>query len=361
MPQRSSSISNSNYKAFLSILLTTFASGLILSYAFILVVDPYDVFSWSPDFDRYPVGKSRLHKPAQARSKDFDSVILGTSSVMLLNPKSFDKALGTNFVNLSLPAGSPYEQLRIAELFHRHHDKTKAVIISVTDVWCRINGTGKYLNVNRPKLMDSRKIKEWMYTDSIWGQLPPLDSDIFEDTVDQIKILIGKEEPEYSLDGYNNFVARYERKYSKERRHNNLYGSGKRKKEKEYLIQKEVMEKWGFPDLTLLENYLSGLDDDVKKVLLFAPNHFNHGSYQGSHNKARIAECKRRVDVIRNTVDNTRVVDFMFESPISLVDSNFYDPRHYTIEIADMIVKAIIESTHLEEIKVVKTKNYVLR
>ena len=101
---------------FLKIALLTASAAVAAAYAFILVVDPYDIFPVSPDLPRPTMDvNQRLAYPALARNPDFDSAVFGTSTARLLRPGRLDEILGGRFLNLGLNNGAAYEQYRIAK------------------------------------------------------------------------------------------------------------------------------------------------------------------------------------------------------------------------------------------------------
>lgn len=78
-----------NWNLYLRTILFTTLLSVLVAYAWILLVDPYDNVWFSPPLEREPVSKNqRFTYPALARNQRFDSLILGTSSIRLLNPVS---------------------------------------------------------------------------------------------------------------------------------------------------------------------------------------------------------------------------------------------------------------------------------
>ncbi len=320
------------------LLLATAAISLLLTYVSVYLIDPYDVFLYSPDMPRKPVAKMPRHwKPGIARNRDFDSILLGTSSIMLLKPERLDPKLNARIANLALPAASPWEQLQMLELFRRHHTGINLIVIGVDQAWCSTEGAGQYLDVGDRELVAGRQLKEWLYASDFLGQLPPLNSRTVEESVRQVESLLGIKDYGNGNDGYYDFTLLYKERYSPQRIQENLYGKPPRKQPPAVDIEPEVITSWAFPDIAKLRGVLGSLAPSTRKLLVFPPYHYFSPYVTGSRNAARWAECKRRVARIGDSVANVTVVDFLLESPITLNDGNYWDSTHYTVAIADQL------------------------
>ena len=62
----------------------------------------------------------RFMYPQIVRSGRFDAAVFGTSTVRLLDPQRLGAAFGGRFANLGMNAGTPWEQMQLADLFLRH-------------------------------------------------------------------------------------------------------------------------------------------------------------------------------------------------------------------------------------------------
>src|SRR5947199_4219350 len=106
---------------FLRQTLLTFGGLLAFAYAFILLLNPYGHLPWHP-FGAHVIMdiNQRFQYPAIARSRLFDSAVIGTSSSRLLDPDRLDAALGGRFANLAMNAARSWEQYQLARLFLHH-------------------------------------------------------------------------------------------------------------------------------------------------------------------------------------------------------------------------------------------------
>ena len=84
----------------------------VVIYAFILVLDPYQNVPFSPALNRAPVSTNqRFSYPSIARDPGFDSVVIGTSTSRLLDPRLLGELTGASFAYLSMNSATAYEQL----------------------------------------------------------------------------------------------------------------------------------------------------------------------------------------------------------------------------------------------------------
>ncbi len=346
MKQENLSTSSSDWNKFLKRLIGITISALALLYLWVYLVDAYDIFLFSADASRSPVSSKRRHfNPGIARNPSFDSFIMGTSTVMLLKPQHLNQLLDAKIANLSLPAGSPYEQLRMAALFMEYHEKLNLIILSVDDVWCSIDGADKYIDVNNKGLVEERQLQEWRYGSSFWQQLPPLNRRIIKDTRRQLSNILGFRSFPYDADGYADFTRQFAEEWDQDEIHKNLYGTAETKIKQSLQAAVKVTEaeikSWKFPDLIKLKNWLSSLPSSARKILLFPPHHYYGQAQAGSKNELSWNECKKRVTDMGQTVPQLTVVDFMFKSSITTNDNNYWDPMHYSVAIADKIEQTL--------------------
>ena len=168
-----------------------FGGGL---YTFILMVDPYQNVPFSPAFDRAPISTNQRYAfPALARNPGFDSVIIGTSTLRLIDPARMSRLLDSPFVNLAMNSATAYEQTRIHALFMRA--RADYLVIGIDDAWCERQA--EYTKYT------FRGFPEWMYDDDPWNDLRYMFNDqALENAVRMVEYLTGKREAKYRRDGY---------------------------------------------------------------------------------------------------------------------------------------------------------------
>lgn len=326
-----------------TILVTTLLSVLV-AYAWILLVDPYDNVWFSPPLEREPISKNqRFTYPALARNPRFDSLILGTSSIRLLNPRELDPSLDASFVNLAMNAATPYEQSRILALFVRHHPRIRYALHGVDDLWCN--------PFHHHNQFTERPFPEWMYDENRWNDLRYLfNSATLKQAWRQFRNLLGLTISTQGSDGYTVFVPP-ELEYDLRKVQSKIYGGSqphiKPAVEPPEQITPEQRSRWTFPNLALLQTMLESLPRETTKALVLPLYHQFHLPAPGSIVAAQIEDCKARIVRLAQAIPNTTVIDLMFRSSIALEDKNFWDPEHHRVSIATIIGESIVDALKL--------------
>ena len=312
----------------------------LLVFTLIVLVDPHDHLSISLPMKRAPINANqRFSYPAIARSQDYDSVVLGTSTVRLLEPRVLNRELGGRFANLAMNSATAYEQARILNLFQRHHERVRTVVIGIDVVWCEAGDDYEKYTF--------REFPEWLYDDNPWNDyLHVFNGLTLEESIRQLEFVLGRREPKFGFDGYKTFLPD-PAEYDLEKARRNLYGKkGMRAKSmptEPHMASPEERASWNFPTHGILAAALEELPAETLKVVLFVPYHHFQQPAPGTKEAARWQECKRRITSLASRVPNSHVLDFMIESEVTRFDENYWDSLHYTVEIADWIVRLVAE------------------
>lgn len=295
-------------------------------YAFIVLVDPFDVLPLSLPLERRPVaGNQRFAFPGLARKAEFDSAVVGSSTVMLLDPEELSRDLGRRFVTLAMGAAKHLEQRSILGVFARNHPHARTVILSVDSVWLR--------SAENRKRQDLYRVPDWMYDANPWNDYAHhFDLYTVEKAGRQLGQIIGIDEPTFRRDGYRRFVPATVA-YDTAKVHENLYGPVQRAKTEAWkqAAAENVEFEW-----EALDEALALLPASTEKILLLPPLHVV------AH--PPLAVAKRTLVERMRAVPNLRIVDFLFPSSLTKTDSNYWDPQHYTAEIATEISRLLAES-----------------
>src|SRR5262249_7527559 len=131
----------------------------------------------------------------------YDSVVVGTSTSMFLDPTALDRALGGHFANFAMGAASALEQVQVIDYFRRTVATPKAVLIGVDHEWCFRNASA---TMRQTTAALERDFPYWAYDDSRWNDLFYL---LNRPTVDAagrvVAVLLGGQIPEkLRKDGY---------------------------------------------------------------------------------------------------------------------------------------------------------------
>ena len=79
------------------------------------------------------------------------------------------------------------------------------------------------------------------------------------------------------------------------------------------------------------------LPAETQKILFFVPYHISAQPVPGSRGAAEWQECKARMVDLAAATENASVVDFMIDSPITAVDTNYWDQLHFTVDVSDQV------------------------
>lgn len=317
-----------SWRRFVVLTLALFAGLSLACYAFILLLDPYQNVPFSPDLPRAPVAQNQRYAyPALARAPRFDSAIVGTSMVRLLNPARLNELLGARFVNLAMNSATAHEQVEMNRLFLRHHPDARVLVYAIDDSWCEVTDS--------PARYTFRDFPEFMFDENPWNDLLYLFNDkALENAVRMLELLNGKRAPKYGPDGYHDFTRDFGA-YDLGRTRQRIYGSATPPPAPPPL-DLEPAEAQSAPrmaNLDLLPALLGAAPSAAKVVLLMPPMHVWH--QQG--NAANYRTCKARVLDIVAAGRPVTVLDYLLDSPVTRDDANYWDSIHYGDPIAQRI------------------------
>jgi hypothetical protein len=328
----SSSEQTAQWRRFFRCLAVMAAATVGVIYSFLVLVDPWGSLPVSLPLDRVPVtSNQRFSYPMLARSQQFDSVILGTSTSRLLRPTALNKAFGARFANLAMNSATPFETSSILRVFLLAHPAAKIVMLGVDTPWC-VTG-------NNFQRLTPRPFPAWMYEANRWrGYAEMFNLYTIQEGGKEFGVVTGLKKRDMGRDGYTSFVPP-DSTYDLARAEQHLVQaaptipSGERAGD---------AEKWRFPALELLQTDLAALPTGSRTILFVPP--FNHWilSAPNTAGAAVWNECKRRVAALASTLPNTTVVDFMRPSPITDADDNYWDPLHYRVSVGDRIANDLI-------------------
>lgn len=317
---------------FLTAVATAVGLGLFV-YAFVILIDPWNVLPLAPPLPRSPISSNaRFSFPALASSRAFDSAIFGTSTSRLLRPAVLDPALGVSFVNLAMNAATAYEQMQLLAVFLRHHAHPKMVIGGIDVVWCE---TG-----DEPKKFTPNPFPEWMYQADSWtGYREMFSLYAVQEAGSQLATMTGLKPVRYGADGYTNFLPD-ESRYDLARVRARLPVPPPAPSRPSTLDRRSLR----FPTHPLLEAALRQLPSETRKLLFFVPYYVGLQPAEGSDNAAIWDECKVRIARIAGAVDNAAVADFMITSPITRDESHYWDEMHFRVPIADRLMAGLVDA-----------------
>jgi hypothetical protein len=315
------------------------AAGLLTAcWLFVALVDPHDHLAVGVPAERVPINPNqRFSYPAIARSPRFDSAVIGTSTVRMLNPRRLDRVLGARFANLAMNSATAHEQSRVLELFLRHHPRPAYLLVGIDAPWCAF--------ADRYERYTFREFPEWLYDLDPWNDyLHLLSGQSLEQAARQVQHWLGAREPRYGRDGYRNFLPPDE-EYDLARARVLIYGAGGVRERQRPATPVAVPEAeraaWRMPALDLLERALARVPRETHVALLFVPYHVFHQAVPDTLDAARWDECRRRIAALAAARPGTRALDFMIPSPITREDHHYWDPLHFDAATAARIEQSV--------------------
>ena len=323
--------------------------GFILSFAmtgvlvamtfagFVFWLDPYGTRA-GPRHGPTPIIdlNQRFMYPQIVRSRRYDGALFGTSTIRLIDPAALGPLFNARFANLGLNAGTPWEQMRLADLFLRHVPNPKAMIFGLDRTWCASDADRE--------LLTFRTFPRWLYDESRLGDaIELLNMKSLEIAARVALNRLGLMPERIRPDGYEVFVppdASYD--LARARTHIRAIPEPAPPAPGDAISAAE-RAALAMPALPWLDDLLGHVPAATTKILVFPPVHVSVQPAPGSPEEAAEAECKARVARIARRRGAT-VVDFRRRSPVTAEDSNYWDPLHYRVGIAARVAAALREA-----------------
>ena len=324
------------WRRHLGLLVGIFAGANLALYLFVLSMNPYGNLP-GVVLPRHVMtdDNQRYQYPSVVRSGRYDSLVIGTSTARLLDPRAFEAMLGGRFANVAMNAGTAWEQTQLANLFLRHAAKRHALVVGLDYVWCAEDADRERITF--------RGFPEWMYDDNPWNDLAYMyNTRAIEIAGRRLAAAVTSRKPRLPPDGYEVFTPP-ESAYDLAKVRLKLYGSGPHQPPPPQVPPATANDAerhaWRFPALLWLDDIL-GFGKWDRAVLVFPPVHLAAQPQPGSLRDLKEAECKALTARIGASW-KAPVIDFRIASSITSRDENFWDPLHYRIGIAERVAKGI--------------------
>jgi hypothetical protein len=324
-------------RGFLKAFLGTAGGLAALLYAAILLLDPYGNSPIGPSARRPIMDiNQRYMYPQIARSKAYDSVVIGTSTSRLLDPAALDAAFGGRFANLAMNAGTAWEQTELAKIYIRHNPAPRMMIFGLDQMWCLTDRT-----IERTTF---RGFPEWMYDEKPLNDLPELfNSKALEIAGRVAAFHFGLLPARIRADGYEIFTPP-EHTYDPVRARFHIWrdrpGATITPVEPPQGLTAREADARIFPAVAWLDGLLASLPAETRRMLVYMPLHIAAQPTPGSLVAAEVDLCKARIDAVARR-HGAKVVDFAVDSPVTRQDANYWDPLHYRLPIAVRIIEGM--------------------
>ena len=284
-------------------------------------------------------GNQRFQYPAIARYGPFDSVLIGTSTSGILNPKVLSEILGGRFANLAMDSARAWEQWQIAGLFHDNRSRPDTLLVGLDHVWCDADADQNRVTFRGfpDFLFDNNPWNDWLYV---------LNSKGLEISGRRLLHALGKAAPKISPDGYKVFLPD-EALYDIEKVRKNIGPARSTTKSIAPFIPTEQQRSaWKFPALAWLEIMVSG--NWRRVIMFFTPVHVSAMPAPGTEALAREQECKRQVTELAHR-QGWPLIDFRISSEITSHEENYWDPLHYRVPVGHRIIDGIKKALSIQQ------------
>jgi hypothetical protein len=305
-------------------------------FVFVLAIDPYGL-RVGPGRTPAPIIdlNQRYMYPQIVRSRGYDSVVLGSSTIRLLDPQRLGTLLGGRFANLGLNGGTPWEELQLARLLLRHVPHPKVLIFGLDPLWCSPTA-------DRDRFT-SRTFPAWLYGERPLRHAQELLNLKSIELAGRVALnRLGLMPNRIRADGYEVFVpADADYDLARARSHTRLLAFPQLPAGEAPMSDQE-RATLRMPALGWLEDLLAVMPETLK-ILIFPPVHISVQPSAGSRYANAEAECKRRITEIARRTGST-LLDFRLRSAVTIDDSNYWDPLHYRIGIAQRLTTALLDA-----------------
>lgn len=337
------SVDGRRWRGWTSAFLIAALGFVALLLGFVALLDPYGIRVRAGQAARPLMDiNQRFMYPQLVRSGAFDSAVLGTSTLRLLDPAILSAGAGGRFVNLAMNAATPWEQTQMASLFARRVEKPGAVIWGVDGLWCNADAT------DPARRLTPRPFPPWLYGSAPgWSDFRHLlDFTSLEVSARLLAHRLGLMPARIRGDGYEVFTPP-EASYDIERARFHLRGAwGAPAPELGPLSVPEPPDAdersgWRFPALAWLDDALGAFPPSTRLVLVLPPAHAIGLPREGSVGWRRHEACKAEIGRIA-TRHGAALADYAYASPLTREDANYWDGLHYRLPIARRIESDLV-------------------
>jgi hypothetical protein len=338
MRTTSSSISSSDraadlrltWRRFCVVLVATAAGLLAAILAAAYALDPYDT-GRSGLFAKPGVRPQGPRTAAASRGRDprFAGAVFGNSHIQLVSPERLAEATGIPFVQLSIPATGPKEQLTLIDWFLRHHDGgARALVLSLDGLWCTPD----------PELRNEKPFPFWLFSRSpLEYARGLLRYDVLEELPRRLRYVFDRNARRAAPDGYWDYEPNYIRlgyldNPEARARLERAAGGGL-----------PANPELRFPAADNLEALLARLPPDLSVVLVFPPAYVAHLARPGSPAAEVDRACKAAFTRAARAHPGAGVIDWRVARAETRDPALFFDQTHYRHPLARALERDIAD------------------
>ena len=298
----------------------TFAVGLAIPFALVLLADPYGVSPARLVSSEHVIPTQRRFIVADIiRSGRYESFIVGTSTVNSINPAWLEAAFGGRFANVAVHGATPYEQMRVLDLVLRQKPAPRMIILGLDDTWCSRVQPARY----HPQV----QFPEWLFEDSRLGHLTHLlNWHAVELARRKLEIAVGYSKTRVAANGFYDDLppdSTWSLEKAMPRLATDMLATAR--------FDSSFGAATSFQAVSLLDKALSRSAESTHLLGVLMPTYLPQGAIGIVPNA-----CKAAIAGILRERGGT-TLDFMLPSPWTTNASNFWDRLHFRQAIADVL------------------------
>ena len=300
--------------------------GACVILAFLIAVDPYDTGKFGLlRIDGVDDQNTVTAIPSRARDLQFDSAVIGNSTVQRLNPAELSQATGLRFVQLYKIGATPREILTILDLFMRKHPHPRALIIGADPYWC-------WHGLKEP----AQDLPYWLYDQSFFEYAVRLISwRSMEHAFQRISIGLGYR-PRAIVDGFFNYEEIWPP---------GLFRDAARPMDPAPATT--AAERDVFPAIARLDAAIKKIPSDVPIVLFVPPTLATTLPQPGSVEAIERQACNAALERTVAGRPSSRFINYRVDNALTRNRDDFADFIHYRGAIAEKITQGIIATLRL--------------
>jgi hypothetical protein len=300
--------------------------GACVISASLIAIDPYDtgkfaLFGINGVDDQNTVTAI----PSRARDPQFDSAIIGNSTVQRLNPAELSQATGRRFVQLYKIGATPREELTVLDLFMRKHPRPGALVIGADPYWCW-----------HDQAEPAQDLPHWLYDRSFFEYAVRLISwRSIEHAFQRISIGLGWHQRAI-VDGFFNYEEIWPP---------GLFRDVARPLDP--VPAATAAERDVFPAVALLDAAIKGIPSDVPVILFVPPTFYTTVPRPGSIEAIEREACNAALARTLVGRPHSRFINYRVDNALTRNPADFADLIHYRGAIAEKISQGIIATLRL--------------
>lgn len=319
----SSTESASEWRRWLVAFLSVPLLGAPLLLGFLIAVDPYDTGKFGLlGIDGVDDQYTRTANPSRARDLQFDSAVIGNSTVQRLNPAELSQATRLSFVQLYMPGASPHEVLAVFDLYVRHHPRPRALVIGADPSWCAHDQPQAVWHF--PYWLYDRSFFEYAFRLMSWK--------VVEHAFQRLAIGLGLR-PRKIVDGFFNYEE--------------IWPPGPFRNvnaPRDPALAADKANRDFFPAIALLDVAIKRLPLDVPVVVFVPPTFYTTVPQPGSVRATEQEFCNAALARIVAGRPHSNFINYRVDNTLTRDPENFADFIHYREIIANKILEGIVAS-----------------